>query len=248
MEEHEGLAYRLEQGEGRPVVFLHGWLGSHHDWDQVRDAVDTDHPWLAYDHRCHGDSADGAYTLTGLVADLRSLVTHCGLDDPIIAGHSMGGTVALQYAAEHPVSGLLVCGGFATEPEPENRSPGEFLELLDVMDRDLWAAEIAANYSPPDTEARALAEQELREADEVAIRSGLELMTGLDIREQVREISAPARVVSGHRDAAITPDKGAEIAELLGCPHHELDATHLMLRERPAEVAGMLRELLDETR
>lgn len=248
MQRHDGLAYHLEAGEGRPVVFLHGWLGSHHDWDAVRDALDTGHPWLAYDHRCHGDSDGGGYGLDGLVADLRSLITHCGLDEPVLAGHSMGGTVALQYAAEHPVAGLLVCGGFATEPDPENRSPGEFLELLDTMDRDRWAAEIAANYSPADTRARELAAQELREADETAVRSGLELMTGLDIRGQVRKADVPARVVSGKDDAAIIPEKGEELAGLLDCPHHELDATHLMLRERPDEIAGILEALLEAVR
>jgi pimeloyl-ACP methyl ester carboxylesterase len=99
-----GLAlFELSKGPGVPVLCLHGWLDQAHAFWAL--AQGRPGRWLAMDHRGHGASdpiPPGCYPyLADMVADLDAVVSHLG--EPVhLVGHSMGGTLALLYAAACP--------------------------------------------------------------------------------------------------------------------------------------------------
>jgi len=100
------------------VVLLHGLSSNARIWDGVAPRLSAAglRP-VALDQRGHGESEqpDSGYDFATVTSDLGHALGALGIRRPLLAGHSWGGNVALQYAAEHPggVAGLaLVDGGF----------------------------------------------------------------------------------------------------------------------------------------
>ncbi|WP_049902114.1 alpha/beta fold hydrolase [Halococcus agarilyticus] len=139
--------YYEEYGDGPPVVFLHGAWGDHRLWAEQVRSLATDYRIIVYDLRGHGRTGGSeldSYTMRSYVEDLNALVTTLDLDRPAICGRSMGGMVALAYAAAYPDTIGALCTLGAETPEAQTR--GEWVErralpkLIDVLstvvDRD----------------------------------------------------------------------------------------------------------------
>lgn len=239
----DGIFYRYRPGTGRPVIFLHGWLGSSKSWQRVRSHADLSHPQVVFDQRCHGASERNPFSFSDLADDLQTVMDHLGLHDAVLAGHSMGGMVALTHAVDHGDHPLFLAGTCASSPEPADGSPRFFLEELDTMGREEWAERIASNYAP-EGPAKRIAERELREAGRDQLEYPLRAMVGWDVRDQLEE-DVDAVVVAGSDDGAVTEEKTRELASLLDCPYRTLDSSHLMLQERPGSIAEELEVFLD---
>src|SRR4029453_15633548 len=104
-------------GGGQAVVLLHGLASNARIWDGVAPRlVGAGLRVVAVDLRGHADSAqppDG-YGFETVGRDLEAALAALGLARPVLAGHSWGAGVALQYAADRPgsLAGLaLVDGG-----------------------------------------------------------------------------------------------------------------------------------------
>ena len=91
-------------GNGRPVILIHGQGGSWQWWMRIMPIVSAHRRVIAVDLPGFGGSDPIATgdVFTEHVATIIGLLDHLGLADAIIAGHSMGGLVALQVACDHP--------------------------------------------------------------------------------------------------------------------------------------------------
>lgn len=92
-----------EQGEGRPLVLLHGIGMSHAAWKPVMPLLARERRVIAFDIAGFGRTPalpDAVVpTTTALVRQLRAVLEQMGLDEPVdIAGNSMGGWMALEAA------------------------------------------------------------------------------------------------------------------------------------------------------
>ncbi len=96
--------YYEVHGRGRPLVLLHGGLGSGEMFDPILPALSEHHEVVLVDLQGHGRTADVDRPLDlGLMADdVAALVDHLGLDGADVVGFSLGGGVALQTAVRHP--------------------------------------------------------------------------------------------------------------------------------------------------
>lgn len=91
------------QGRGRPLVLLHGFLGSSDNWRNMRKRFEGNYKVLAVDLRNHGNSPHSdTMNYIAMAEDLRQLLSHQGLSNIFLVGHSMGGKVAMQFACESP--------------------------------------------------------------------------------------------------------------------------------------------------
>ncbi|MEX2159154.1 MAG: alpha/beta hydrolase [Dehalococcoidia bacterium] len=117
-----GLAfhYRDYPGAGRPVVLLHGVASSSRIWLLVGPLLGARFRTLALDQRGHGetDKPDSGYDFASVTDDLAAFIDALGLERPVIAGHSWGGNVAVEFAARHPdvAAGLVLVDGGFMEP------------------------------------------------------------------------------------------------------------------------------------
>lgn len=241
----EGLSHVYEDGDGRTLVFIHGWLGSKEFWRLITPHIGADNPRLFYDQRCHGESENKDFDLEDLARDLHDLLQEQEIKDPVLVGHSMGGMTALKYSTMYEnFSGLFLLGTTASTPEPENRSVRHFLDKFKDMDREEWAGKIADNYiQGKNDKIREMTKKELMEADERPVVQGLKAMEKYDVRNELEESSAV--VVAGEKDGAVTLEKSQELVNLLDCRLEVLDVTHQMLPERPEKIGELVTEFVE---
>ncbi|MFI0714341.1 alpha/beta fold hydrolase [Streptomyces inhibens] len=111
------LAYR-DVGAGPPLVLLHGGFLDHGMWDDQVPFLAPDYRLIVPDARGHGASsnASGPFRHTD---DLAALLRHLGIGPAVLIGLSMGASIAVDTALEHPdlVRALVVSGAGTSEPE-----------------------------------------------------------------------------------------------------------------------------------
>jgi esterase len=91
------------QGDGHPLVILHGFLGSSENWRTMRKLLATTYKVFSVDQRNHGSSPHSSIMNYGVMTeDLRGFLSEQGLSQVFLLGHSMGGKVAMQLASESP--------------------------------------------------------------------------------------------------------------------------------------------------
>src|SRR5687767_12702267 len=86
------------------LVLIHSLALDRSVWDGVVERLRDEVEILTYDCRGHGRSNrnPGAYTAESFARDLAALLDHVGWPGAAIAGCSMGGCVALAFAASFP--------------------------------------------------------------------------------------------------------------------------------------------------
>jgi esterase len=95
------LHYRV-QGDGRPLMILHGLLGSLDNWQSMAKRLAALRRVYSLDLRNHGHSPhSSAMSYDVMAEDVIEFLCEHDLREPAVLGHSMGGKVAIQLAAEH---------------------------------------------------------------------------------------------------------------------------------------------------
>src|SRR5690606_26707198 len=97
------LAY-ARRGKGSPLVLLHGYPLDHHIWDAVTPLLENEFDLILPDLRGFGQSTtvETPYTLDDFAADIAGLLDQLGIPKAALAGHSMGGYVALAFVNRYP--------------------------------------------------------------------------------------------------------------------------------------------------
>jgi non-heme chloroperoxidase len=96
--------YYYEQGQGKPVVLIHGWPLSHRMWEsQITALSEAGYRVIAYDRRGFGQSGrpTGGYDYDTFAADLNDLLEQLDLRDVTLAGFSMGGGEVARYIGRY---------------------------------------------------------------------------------------------------------------------------------------------------
>src|SRR4051812_42066479 len=109
----------VEQGDGSPVILLHGIGGSLDRWRVVPifDDLARDHRVIAVDQRGHGRSGKPHETAAygrEMALDVVRLLDHLGISKAHVVGYSLGATVTSQLLTLHPErvrSAVLIAGG-----------------------------------------------------------------------------------------------------------------------------------------
>jgi pimeloyl-ACP methyl ester carboxylesterase len=131
------VRYHLS-GEGPPLVLLHGIASTADTWAPVAHALARHHTIIAPDMLGHGASAKprGDYSLGAYASGVRDLLVALGHERATVAGHSLGGGIAMQFAYQFPERierlVLVSSGGLGREVHPLLRSaslPGSELVL-----------------------------------------------------------------------------------------------------------------------
>src|SRR5215471_17593490 len=162
--------YYLEWGksEAPPIVCVHGYTSSAQAFNALARHLKDRYRILALDVRGHGESAwspTGAYRYADQAGDLAAFVRQLGLDKFVLIGTSMGGIIAMAYAAEHAerLSGLVINdigpdaeAGTQRITQMVGSRPDEFATLEEAMAYRRAASPILAARSAEDQHELAL--------------------------------------------------------------------------------------------
>lgn len=137
----------VDQGQGRPILFIHGLGAQLHHFRHPLFPKLADFRCVALDRPGSGYSSRPA-SFSGSLVEQAELVAHfiekLGLERPLVVGHSLGGAVALALAENHPetVSGLVLLSPL-THLEEELRPEFRALYIKSSLKRRLIAETIA---------------------------------------------------------------------------------------------------------
>jgi pimeloyl-ACP methyl ester carboxylesterase len=119
----DGVRLYVERvGDGTQVVCLTALGHDGHDYDALVDRLGDRFEFIRVEWPGHGRSGPDASPASAdrFAALFETLAVALELENPIIIGNSIGGTVGLMYASKHPVRGLVLCnsGGGLIEVTP----------------------------------------------------------------------------------------------------------------------------------
>ena len=110
----QGIVHYEVYGRGRPVILLHGWLGSWGLWQETMAYLGAFYRTYALDFWGFGESGKKreTYAVSDFVSLVDQFMEQLGIIHAPLVGHSMGGTVSLSVAIKYPerVSKVVVVG------------------------------------------------------------------------------------------------------------------------------------------
>lgn len=210
---------------------------------------------IAYDLRGSGRSevTPGPYTIDLLADDLRALVEALELGHVALVAHSLGGAVALAFAARHPGDVRAVVGvgapvGFSDQARAGLETRAETVEADGMA---AVAVTVAANGVSPtfrDSEPEQFQQlvAMLAANDPHGYAAQCRALVGLDLAGRLGEIGAAVLLISGDRDGVAPPAVTEANAALLRSGRSALveDCGHILPWERPEALAGALLSFL----
>ena len=126
--------YYRQEGEGEPLIILHGLLGSSDNWRAMSKHLAQHFAVYSLDLRNHGHSPHAAeMNYTVMAEDIHEFIEANSLSRCLLLGHSMGAKVAMQFAATYPdeVEKLVVVD-IAPKAYPPSQKP--LLAALRALD------------------------------------------------------------------------------------------------------------------
>jgi pimeloyl-ACP methyl ester carboxylesterase len=202
--------YYETYGSGRPLILLHGGLGSGEMFGPILPALAANHKVIAVDLQGHGRTADvdRPLSIPTMADDIAALIEHLGLGEADVMGYSLGGGVALHTGIRHPeLVGRVVATSVNLRPDAiyaEMRSQqGQVSAASAEFMKETPMYELYARVAPrPEDFGRLL--------DKIG-----DLMShDFDFTEEVRGLTVPTLIVAGDADMA-PPSHAVEIFALL---------------------------------
>lgn len=197
----------------------------------------------------------GPYSLQDFVEDLHGLVERLALAPAALAGHSFGGSIALEYAAQHPdaVTAVVAIGAPTELPEPGREGLRARAETVEGEGMAAVAETVATNATAPSfrearpDELRAYVEL-LESADPAGYAATCRVIADLDTGDHLSRIEAPVLLVAGDHDAVAPPEANRRNAERI--PRASFveipDCGHLVPWEQPETLLEAVRPFLLE--
>ncbi|MEQ8212065.1 MAG: alpha/beta hydrolase [Lacipirellulaceae bacterium] len=258
------LTYEV-QGDGTPVVLLHGFPLDLEMWRPQIDALAADYQVIAPNLRGYGQTPENRSTLADSDAtsgvsmrqytdDVLALLDELGVTEPVVlAGFSMGGYVGWQFALNYPerLKALIACDTRAIADSNEAR------EKRQKMARLMQSAEDTSEATGMLSMLLSAAKQEAKVSDDVremilrqnplaVSASQLGMAERPDVTDQLKDIACPALVLCGENDAISPPEEMRGIAEAL--PNAEYveipEAGHMTTLENAEAVNEALQQFL----
>ncbi|MFB7138818.1 alpha/beta fold hydrolase [Gottfriedia sp. NPDC056225] len=85
-------------GEGQPIVFIHGLFGKSQDYNEVIKSISKEYCCVSFDLRGHGQSKElQGINIAQYATDLKALIDHLKLINPVIVGYSTGALALFNY-------------------------------------------------------------------------------------------------------------------------------------------------------
>ena len=229
------------------ILMVHGAGLNHAQWNEQLTGLRDHANMIAVDLPGHAMSAHhgGDQSIAHYAHTLSELAEELGSEQLILAGHSMGGAVCLEFAMQYPdqLAGLVLVNTGA-----RLKVQSTFLEQIHD-DYPLFVRTLA-QYALNDTVDQDISNQFielLMQSERSAVFNDFSSCNSFDRLDDIGEIVCPALVISSDQDKMTPPKYGEFLAEQLKQSDFALieGAAHLSPMEQPEAVNGAIISFLN---
>jgi len=202
--------YYETHGSGRPLILLHGGLGSGEMFGPIIPALAANHQVIAVDLQGHGRTADidRPIDVRLMADDIGALIDHLGLDKPDVVGYSLGGGVAFFTAVKYPDKlGKLV---MAAANVRRDAIPPEML----AQQGQVSSAAVEFMKETPMYELYQRVAPRPEDFGQLLDKMGESMAKDFDFSDEVRGLRVPTLIVAADADMA-PPSHYVEVFKLL---------------------------------
>jgi len=235
-----GLIHYEALGRGKPVLFLHGWIGSWRYWMPTMEAVSDRFRTYAFDLWGFGDSdkSPQRYEIESYVSLIGAFMDDLGLVEAPLVGHALGAVAALLFAARMPdrVSKLMLVS-LPLQGGAINRKL--YTGSDNVLDRSIGRRQAQQAY--PEVA------QEADKADSSAVTLSIRALANLNLTPELEKISQPLLIVHGEKDTLITPPSLDALSDLEDTARQISlkDSLHFPMLDEATKFQRLLRDFLE---
>lgn len=234
-------------GTGKPVMLIHGLGLDHSIWKPMAKLFSQERQFILPDIRGHGRSTlgSGDGTLGQMAEDLVRLMDARKIEKVVLAGHSMGGYIALAFAEKHAdrLAGLALVTSNAREDAPDKRQT-RLTDAWRVLDEGV--SFVAANMAPKLTRKKSIVKRMQKligKTDPEGLSNVLKAIANRENKLDVLvNLAVPAMAIFGMDDQIAPPGVDTEI-ELVG-PQVKVirlpGVGHMPMLEAPLTLGALL--------
>jgi len=203
-----GLVHYEAFGRGKPVLFLHGWLGSWRYWMRTMEAISDRYRTYALDLWGFGDSdkSKTRYSVSNYVALVDDFINDMGIREAPIIGHALGASIALEYGVRYPDRAKKIMA--VSLPMGGDSISRKLLDFTNssLVSKVMWWRQRVVHKE---------VEKELEKAAKDAITVSMQSVAELDITSRIQSIDqlqeSMLLAVYGERDDIIDPGSAGEL-------------------------------------
>ncbi len=260
----QGIVHYEAYGRGRPVLLLHGWLGSWALWRSTIAELGKEFRTYALDFWGFGESGgQGAdFSVDNFTVLVNEFMDRLGIVKAPLIGHSMGGTVSLGMAVRHPekvvkvivvgspiqgssLNPLLKLAGYSGWIGLANTAPFLFTQFMRVLKVGLRGGSYLLAK-----DGQALGKMMVADISGLTVGPFFQSIGTLrqtDLRQRVGEVRVPVMGVYGKRDYIVSPNQRNVLKQY--APHSKIewfeDSGHFPMIDEPERFHATVRHFLN---
>lgn len=252
----QGVVHYEVYGKGKPVILLHGWLGSWGLWHDTMKFLGRYYRTYALDFWGFGESGKRreSYAVGDFVSLVDQFLEELGITEAPLVGHSMGGTVSLSVAIQFPkrVQKVVVIGS------PIVGSSLSFLLKLFgrtpvayIVHHNLWGLKLGFHMLAPfyskDKEWPEMMNRDLSRTTMESFLDSIASLRRTDLRPFLDRVKIPVLGMYGVKDIVVDPNQWMPLEESI--PQAKIErfstAGHFIMLDEPAMFMERLKAFLD---
>ncbi len=225
-------------GRGKPIIFLHGWVGSWRYWITAMQSASTSYRAYALDLWGFGETAKEKtfYSLAQQTELLDQFMNAMGIGKVALIGHGLGAAVGLLYASKH----AFVVDRAMIISMPV-RGEGLLERLGSTVPNDL------ANRLLEPTASADAARSETAKTDPEAVQISLDELRHINLLDLTREMQTASLIVHGMRDPIVQSTDLNDNGSLPSMFHHIVfdESGHFPMLDQPNKFHRLMNDFLD---
>jgi pimeloyl-ACP methyl ester carboxylesterase len=233
-----GLVHYEALGRGRPLIFLHGWLGSWRYWMPTMENLSDRYRTYAFDLWGFGDSDRNVprYQVEGYVAQLDQFMEQLGIMRASLIGHALGAAVAMLAGALWPdrIERVMTVSAPVSSATLNKR-------LMQPGGNSLIDRALGRRTTYPEIE------MEANKTDPQAVTNSARSLLNIDLKQVFDQLQMPLLMVYGERDpfvGALQPEEIARFDSNIR-PIGLTDSGHFPMLDESSKFQRLLRDYLE---
>ncbi len=253
----QGILHYEVYGRGRPVILLHGWLGSWGLWQETMTFLGQYYRTYALDFWGFGESGNrkrNTYFVQDFVSLVDQFMDKLGIIRAPLVGHSMGGTVSLLVAMQYPervqkvtVIGSPIVGSSLALPLIFAGYRPIAWSLFNLFGAFRWAMRLASPFICRDPRFPEMMDSDLTKLTLESFLVSIASLRQTDLRPNLQKICVPVMGMYGDQDNIVDPRQWQPLQK--GLPGARIErfktAGHFIMLDEPKDCMQKIKDFLD---